>query len=127
MDELDEFGKEYMHQVRDRVITKYLMIKSGKMKAPEDQFLHKQLLKLNPDQLKLVDQVVLDVIETQLHHCMFMFEASAAWAIVNKDSAEGTDLDHLAQVSDGLAGELYSSDGWIEKFSKYKPDALEER
>ncbi|MBA4057525.1 MAG: hypothetical protein C0490_22610 [Marivirga sp.] len=127
MDELDEFGKEYIHQVRDRVITKYLMTKSGKMKAPEDQFLHKQLLKLNSDQIKLVDQIVLDVIETQLHHCMSMFEASAAWAIISKDSAENADLDHLAQVSDGLVGELYSSEGWIEKFSKYKPDALQER
>jgi hypothetical protein len=127
MDKLDEFGKAYIHQVRDRVITKYLMTKSGKMKAPEDQLLHQQLLKLDPEQIKLVDQVALDIIETQLHHCMFMFEASADWAIVNKDSTENADLDHLAQASDGLAGELYSSDGWIEKFSKYKPDALEER
>jgi hypothetical protein len=103
------------------------MTKSGKMKSAEDQLLHKQILKLNPNQIKLVDQIVLDVIETQLHHCMFMFEASATWAITNKDSAENEGLDHLAQLSDGLSGELYSSDGWIEKFSKYKPNALEEK
>ena len=127
MDELDEFGKEYIHQVRDRVITKYLMTKSGKMKSAECQSIHKQLLKLNPDQIKLVDQIVSDIIETQLHHCLFMFEASTTWAIVKKDSAKNVDLDHLTQVSDGLAGELYSDEGWIAKFSKYKPDALEEK
>lgn len=127
MDELDEFGKEYIHQVRDRVITKYLMTKSGKMKSAECQLLHKQLLKLTPDQIKLVDQVVADVIETQLHHCLFMFETSTKWAIVEKDSAEKEGMDHLAEVSDGLAGELYSDEGWIAKFSKYKSDALEER
>lgn len=125
--ELDEFGKEYMHQVRDRVITKYLMTKSGKMKSAEDQALHKHFLKLNPDQVKVVDQIVSDIIETQLHHCLFMFEASDQWAIVKKDSAENAELDHLAEVSDGLAGELYSDEGWIAKFSKYKPDAVEER
>ena len=127
MDELGEFGKEYVHQVRDRVITKYLMTKSGKMKSAECQLLYKQLLKLKPDQIKLVDQVVADIIETQLHHCLFMFEASAKWAIVEKDSAKNEGLDHLAEVSDGLAGELYSDEGWIAKFSKYKPDALEEK
>ena len=125
MDELDEFGKEYIHQVRDRVITKYLMTKSGKMKDQESQFLHKQLLKFTPDQIKVVDQMISDIIETQLHHALFMFEASTAWAVVKKDAAEDAGLDDLAQVSDGLAGELYSEDGWIEKFSKYKPVGFE--
>ena len=36
---------------------------------------------------------------------------------------EGT-LVNLTDLSDGLAGEVYSEDGWIAKFSKY-PSSIE--
>jgi hypothetical protein len=46
-----------------------------------------------------------------------MFESSDDFSIASK---EQTDPQHdLGQISDGLAGELFSDEGWIKKYSKF--------
>lgn len=42
-----------------------------------------------------------------------MFETSDDFLILSNDK-------NLAEISDGLCGELYTDDGWIGRFSQHK-------
>lgn len=47
----------------------------------------------------------------------FLFEQELdGWQISNPDE----EIDSIANISDGLSGELYSSNGWIKKYSRYE-------
>ncbi len=48
-----------------------------------------------------------------------MFEVSSLVAIVDKEEAENNGIEGIGDISDGLAGELYSEDGWIANYSEY--------
>ncbi|WP_298021020.1 hypothetical protein [uncultured Campylobacter sp.] len=48
-----------------------------------------------------------------LHETLNFFEQSERWRLVDEAG------ENLAELSDGLCGELYGEDGWIEKFSGY--------
>jgi hypothetical protein len=48
-----------------------------------------------------------------------MIENSEEFDLI-KTSNSGNELS-LREISDGLCGELYTEDGWIERFSKYPP------
>jgi hypothetical protein len=51
-----------------------------------------------------------------------MFEQSTDFTICEKKSIDPE--DDIVELSDGLSGELYSEDGWIEKYSKYSPNTI---
>ncbi len=48
-----------------------------------------------------------------LHETLSFFEQSERWRLADEAG------ENLAELSDGLCGELYGEDGWIEKFSGY--------
>ena len=119
MDMLNQFGKEFIQEVRDRSFRKYFKTKAGEMRAEKDKELHKQLSKFDEEQIKVVDDIVLDMLEFMLHQNLFFFENTSNWAITLKDELSKTSLIDLAEESDGLSGELYSEDGWISNYSEY--------
>ena len=53
-----------------------------------------------------------EIVDFSLDSMLFMFEGHPDLQLV----FQGVDLK---EVSDGLSGELYTEDGWIQKFSKY--------
>lgn len=116
---LDQFGEEFIKQVRDRSFRKYLKTKAGEMKSPTDIRLYEQLKSLTEEQLHIVDSVVFDALEYMLHQSLFMFEESEIWTIADKNELEDAGIDNLVNSSDGLSGELYSEEGWIAKYSEF--------
>ena len=65
---------------------------------------------------KIVNWLVPDIADTVLHHLLWTLEQTECVQI--GISLENQDVKDLKQVSDGLAGELYSKEGWIARFSK---------
>ena len=50
------------------------------------------------------------MVDATLHNTLFLFEQELdGWQISNPDE----EIDSIANISDGLSGELYSSNGWI--------------
>lgn len=115
--EISEFGRLFIESVRDNTLFVLEGIISGHMKSQIDKEMHEKVNTLSNQDLDLLKKVSYRMIDLSLHNMLVMFEDNQQWVISSSDD-HGLDLK---EVSDGLAGELYTSDGWIKQFSEYPP------
>ena len=115
--ELSDFGELFIENVRDNSLFVFEGILSGHMKGVESKNLCEKLNGLSAQELALIKQIAYKMVDLTIHNTMFFFEQGIdGWKISNSEK----NVDDLTSISDGLAGELYTEDGWIEKYSKYK-------
>ncbi len=109
---LDEFGKILIKEVRDNVINAMNERIDGERKGITAQLIQKKIAILNNEQIEILKWLIPEIVDFSLDSMLFMFEGHPDLQLV----FQGVDLK---EVSDGLSGELYTEDGWIQKFSKY--------
>lgn len=110
---LNNFGAEFISGVRDRTIDNIEMILSGKMKSDEASELFRKVNDLDEKYLSVIRELIMKAIDNELFNILMFFEQSDEYAIHYQD-------ENINELSDGLAGELYSDAGWIAKYSKHK-------
>ena len=110
---LNEFGEVLIKEVRDRTIRLFDKRVQGVMKDEDSQRLFEQVNKLSAEQQLLINEIIPQIVDLSLHNMLCLFEEHDEFQIV----IEG---ENIADISDGLSGELYTSDGWIEKFSEQR-------
>ncbi|EFP97769.1 hypothetical protein [Vibrio caribbeanicus] len=115
---LEKFGQILMTEVRDKAIEKYEMIVSGRMKSAAAIEFNKQLSALSDDQLSLIREVVVNSIDDAIHNFLWVIEQHEDH--VELICSEGASKANMNDISDGLSGEIYTENGWIALFSKYK-------
>jgi hypothetical protein len=116
---LNQFGKMYIESVRDNSLHTLDNILNGGAKASSIKKLNEELksLSLTTDTIKLIQRIATRMVDATLHNTLFLFEQELdGWQISNPDE----EIDSIANISDGLSGELYSSNGWIKKYSRYE-------
>ena len=114
---LNQFGKMYIESVRDNSLHTLDNILNGGAKASSIKKLNEELksLSLTTDTIKLIQRIATRMVDATLHNTLFLFEQELdGWQISNPDE----EIDSIANISDGLSGELYSSNGWIKKYSR---------
>lgn len=109
---LDEFGKILIKEVRDNVVNAMNERIDGERKGITAQLIQKKIAILNNEQIEILKWLIPEIVDFSLDSMLFMFEGHPDLQLV----FQGVDLK---EVSDGLSGELYTEDGWIQKFSKY--------
>jgi len=115
MEKLELFGQEFIRKIRDLSIEDYLMIKTGKMKSSDAKMVYELYALLSNSDTNKVDTIVVDIIGRALYNALRMFEESKNYTITDK-----RDHEDIVQLSDGLSGELYGENGWIEKYGKVR-------
>ena len=110
---LDLFGEILMKNVRDEAIEQWEMTIQGKMKSEESQIVH-NLISLS-GQSELINDLVPKIVDTTIHHLLWTLEQEEAIDITINN---GNKPVSIKEMSDGSAGELYTEDGWINRFSK---------
>ena len=118
-DILNEFGKILIKEVRDNVINSMNESIDGKRKGIAAQLIKKKIAILNEEQIEVLKELILEIVDCSLDSMLFMIEGDPELQLI----FQGVDLK---EVSDGLSGELYTEDGWIQKFSEYKEFASDE-
>lgn len=115
-DILDKFGMLLMHQVRDRVIEELDRIISGK--APDRTYMFlRDRTNLSDANVKEALQIVIPIaVDHTLDSFLDFIESQNEIDLVY-EQPNGTETISIKDASDGLAGELYSSRGWVAKFS----------
>ena|SRR5438105_14089527 len=113
---LDLFGRLLMTKVRDEAISDWKMIVDGRMKGDKAAKVRRGLDRFTEEQRKIFLSLVPSVVDTVLHHLLGMFEQEDEVRLCVV--ADDVNVPNLSNVSDGLAGELYSDEGWIARFSK---------
>lgn len=113
---LDNFGKGLMQYSRDRSLGLASKILQGKMKSPNQRIVGETLQNLTPEERKAVE----DLAKLLFNKMFFEFEqflnAHPEYKLVYSDGESELDL---LELSDGLFGEMFGDDGWIEKYSEF--------
>ena len=110
---LELFGEIFISEVRDRTIRVFDKRIEGTMKDETSQQLHKEIQTLNDSQLKIVYSIIEQVTDLSIHNMLSMFEEHEEIKLLLNE-------ENLVEESDGLAGELYTEDGWIKKYSNQR-------
>ena len=113
MSALDEFGKIFMEETRDvsiRIMDKKI---DGTMKGEGQKEFNEKISGFTDEQKEILKFVVSETVEQVLHNFLFMVEEHEEIGLLYNDV-------NLNEESDGLAGELYTEDGWIEKYSSQR-------
>ena len=103
-----------MEQVRDETISDWAMIADGRMKGERADRLRTIINSLSGGSNDLA-LLVPEIVDSVLHHVLRWMEEEDNFRIVGDVS--GQVVDDLAEESDGFAGELYTDQGWIARFS----------
>lgn len=112
----EDFGKKIIEEVRDRTLDYYKRLSRAEVKSQTDRDLSDRIQLLSEKERALLKEIVFLIVDMSLHNMMSFFESepTSGWRIILHSS--GIDL---ADISDGLCGELYSEEGWISRYSKY--------
>ncbi|MDA3613484.1 hypothetical protein [Polluticaenibacter yanchengensis] len=116
-DRLSEFGEIFIKSVRDNTLFVIEGIINGHMKSDIDKKMYKDIKELPLESIELLRVFVYKAVDLSMHNMLFMFESNNDWVLFN----ENMDVDNIVELSDGFAGELYTSEGWISRFSDYSP------
>ena len=119
---LDKFGEFMVAKLRDRAIEQHMVTQAGHWKAPRLQSLQRRLAELTPVQRQLVQDVVVDVVDSALHDILFALQEAHDG---NQGISVLVDGHDVAAVSDGLQAEPYGSGGWVARFSRFASLAQE--
>ena len=111
-DVLNEFGKILITEVRDGTIDSMNKMIDGTMKGTIAKLIRKKISILDKEQIEVLKWLIPEIVDFSLDSMLFMFEGHPDLQLV----FQGVDLK---EVSDGLSGELYTEDGWIQKFNEY--------
>jgi hypothetical protein len=115
---LDLFGRLLMTKVRDEAISDWKMIVEGSMKGDLAVRVRQMLEPFSEEQRSVFIALVPEVVDTVLHHLLWTFEQEGNIRI--GVTAGNHDVPSVKDVSNGLAGELPSDEGWIARFSREK-------
>lgn len=113
---LDHFGELLMRRVRDEVIDDWDMIINGRMRGESAQHVRAKLSAFGPHQVDVLRWLIPQIVDTTLHDLLWWLEQEKSVDVAVK-TPSGV-IPSIREVSDGLAGELYTDRGWIARFSR---------
>lgn len=119
---LDYFGQILMEKVRDQTITEWDRTFNGEMKGITAQKVRKALSGLNAEQIEVIRWLIPKIVDLSLHNLLWTLEQDESINVTVKTDSEK--VSSIRDVSDGLAGELYTEEGWIMRFSKQRYEEL---
>jgi len=113
---LNLFGQILMTDVRDNTIDQWEGYIDGSNKGITAQEVFKQCQHFNLEDKELIKKLFSQVVDTTIHHLLVAVEQNENLNVtISLDSIESI---NIKDISDGLAGELYTEDGWIATFSE---------
>jgi len=120
-DPLDKFGEFFVQNLRDKMLHNLEMMLSSGWKAPDLQELQVKLSGFTDAQKQVVRELAERITTAGMHDLLFAIADSGGVVRVLVDGQE------IANLSDGLHGEIFGDEGWITRFSKYPSEIEIER
>ena len=111
--DLEIFGEFFVNNTIDKGLDRLYALRDNKLKSSSTQELRIRLSNLSEEEFKVVENSVVNVLITTVHDFLFRLEENSEMMNLMINSK------NIATLSDGLTGELFSTDGWINKYSSY--------
>lgn len=106
-----ETAGAFLMRVRDIAIATSVALLDGRLKSPEAQELARAVATLPPE---VRERVVIAVVDDLLVALLSALDEQDEVTLIANGAS-------VADKSDGLAGELFTDRGWIERMSRYPP------
>jgi hypothetical protein len=114
---LDYLGSILVEKVRDASVSDLDMILSGTMKGDDAKGIRSALSALDPSALQGLRAAVPALVDQVLHNLLATIDEVPDLDLVVTHAGQAT---KASEVSDGLAGELYGSRGWLSRFGRLR-------
>jgi hypothetical protein len=121
---LDKFGRIIIENLRDKQIDYSNRLLEGKWKADELKELQEKLSKFNKEEKNIIKELIEDILTHSMHDLLSAFQESNDY---ENEMEIIIDNQNVADISDGLHGEIFGEEGWIQKYSKYKSNKENDR
>ncbi|MCD2224146.1 epimerase [Listeria cossartiae] len=108
------FGEEFITSSRDRSIQHLNSLLNQEIKAPSLQDIQYKLSTMNEEDKEFINLLGVMIVDNTLFNILTMFEQSEDKLTLLANH------ENIVEASDGLAGELFTEDGWISKFSQFQ-------
>jgi hypothetical protein len=113
--EVDTFGELIVTQLRDTTLDFFDGLAYGRWRAPATRRLQVDLAALSSEQREVVRRCVVACVDRGIHDFLFALHEAQR----GDEVTIIVDGHNVAELSDGLQGELYGEQGWIARFGKY--------
>lgn len=114
---IEAFGKLLISDVRDHTIETFDGMLQGTVKGSTAQKIQEKIKTFDQEQMDALEWMVPHIVDLCLHNMLWMAEQQEDITLL----FQGTEL---REESDGLAGELYTEDGWIQKYSSQRYEEI---
>jgi len=114
MTELDKFGRIIAEDLRDSILNRYLDIETRHVIPEVQKRFSDELNEFNKEQKQFIRSLITAIVTSGIHDFLFALEEKREGIQVLIDGVD------LADASDGLQGEIFTEDGWFERFSQHK-------
>ncbi len=118
---LDLFGNKLIYEVRDYYLDQFNNSIIKEAYTDEKKIFKQKYESLGLEGQEFLKKVVTEAVDSTLHYFLWMIEQDEEYDLVRYSKEDKSESVSLRDISDGLCGELYTEDGWIERFSKYPP------
>ncbi len=118
MTKLDKFGKLIAEGLRDGALNRYLDIESGWGATEALKNSSKELSEFSESQLTFIRGLLTDCVDVGIHEFLCSIEEQ------NEDLKIQIEGQNVTDLSDGLQGEIFTEDGWFERFSQHKEKGI---
>ncbi|MFG0292013.1 MAG: hypothetical protein ACF8MJ_02540 [Phycisphaerales bacterium JB050] len=112
---LDAFGKLLITQVRDYTIADWDEYLDGVQKSAAGPEVNAAIARMSDKERASIKTILPGIVDSVLHNMLFLLESDETLTLTV--STDNGTSESIAEVSDGLAGELPTADGWIARFS----------
>lgn len=108
---LENFGEIFINEVRDNTLETFEKMFDGRMKGLTAQNVRDKILIFDEQEKSILLWLLSKTVDQCMHNMLFMLEEHEEVEMLYAG-------ENIVEESDGLSGELYTEDGWIEKYSK---------
>lgn len=113
---LDRFGEFLIKNLRDQGLDLFEQLKQGKAKSSSLKPLQNKLQEYDDVELSIIKECIKQCLDVGIHDFLYALQENH---YLEKDIQVMVNDENIADLSDGLNGELFTEDGWFAKFSKY--------
>ena len=118
MKSIEKFGRLIAEELRDSALNKCLDIESGWGASVEMKGMSSSFSELSEEQRVFVRKLVTECVDTGIHDFLFALEEQKHGVKITVNG------DDIGGHSDGLQGEIFTEDGWFEKYSQHRENGI---
>ncbi|MBI9056213.1 hypothetical protein L3049_10045 [Labilibaculum sp. DW002] len=114
---LDTFGRFIIENLFDQGIRKFQRLSNEEIKTPSLLTLQQNLRTFNKNEIEIIQELIIEIMTSSTHDFLFAIQEQTD---LDENIQMNVENENVADLSDGLHGEIFTESGWVKKYSAFK-------